>query len=286
MSLSSFGDISNAFETSGKFHYSYLYKPAIPNSLATGNFTDIGQSSGIPKYQPYSGAALSALPLVGSGNDGINVGPFTTGDKKYLARMQMTTSLAPCFSELSDYLLVYPLIDCDETSEQVMDNTLTLPRYQSGEGVRLIMVATAPMTVGDVVTVKYTNSQGVTGRTSTFNLFPAQGVGVCPTASGTSSASNNVVTPFWPLASGDTGMRAIESVTFAASCGGFLSLVLVKPLASISILENFYPCEKVFLFDQQKAPEILDGAYLNFLMKRGGVGGAASLYAELLFINT
>jgi hypothetical protein len=196
MSLTSFGDLGRAIGETGKFHYAYCYKPAIPNSLVANNFTDCNQSAGTPKYNPLSGSALVATQLVGGGNEGVYVGPFVTGDKKYLASIQATiiSAGAPSYLYVNDYLLVYPLIDCDDTAEQVMDNTAALPRYTTGEGVRAVFVATAPMTIGDVCTVKYTNSQGVAGRTTTFTVFPAQGVGVCATASGTSAGSNNVCT--------------------------------------------------------------------------------------------
>lgn len=287
MGLRSFGDIGNALSDAGKYHYQYVYKPAIPNSLVTNNFTDCNQSAGTPKYNPLSGSALVATPLVGAGNEGVFTGPTIAGHTKYLASIQSTiiSAGAPSYLYLNDYLLVYPLIDGDDTAEQVMDNTAPLPRYASGEGVRAILVATAPMTVGDVCTVKYTNSQGVTGRTTTFNLFPAQGVGVCATASGTTSVSNSTCTPFWPLASGDTGMRAIESITFNSSLGGFLSVVLVKPITQMNIIETAVPTEKVFGIDSQVLPEILNGAYLNFLLHRGGSGSTAPLYLEMVFIN-
>ena len=47
-----------------------------------------------------------------------------------------TTNGSPDHVHLLDYLMFYPLIDLDDDVEQVMDNTVTLPRYDDGAGVR------------------------------------------------------------------------------------------------------------------------------------------------------
>lgn len=288
MAIRKFSDIGQLIGETGKFHYQYVYKQSTPNNLVAANFVDCGQSTGQPKFQPYAGAALVAQPLIGSANDGVYTGPSIPGHAKHLVSWQsmINTGGTPSFAYLLDYLLFYPLIDGDDSDVQVMDNTLSLPRYTDGAGVRLVIVATAPMTTGSLLTVTYTNQAGVSGRVSSYNCFAAQGVGVCATATGPSSLSNTQCTPFWPLADGDTGMRSIESVQFASPNGGFLAFLLVKPIAQKNILESGVPVEKVFGVDNQVPPEIKSGAYLNFLIHRGGVGASVPLYSELIFINS
>lgn len=287
MGLRSFGDIGNAISDAGKYHYQYVYKPATPNNVVASNFIDCGQSTGAPKYQPYAGASATAFALTGAGNDGVYTGPTLSGHSKRLLSWQsiIRSAGAPSHVFLLDYLLVYPLIDCDDTDTQVMDNTVTLPRHIDGKGVRLILVGTAPMATGSLVTVTYTNDQGTPGRISSYNCFPSQGVGICSTASGFSSVTNTLCTPFWPLADGDTGMRSIDSVQFAASNGGFLAFILVKPIAQKNLLESDVPVEKVFGVDTLTLPEIQPGAYLNFMMQKGGTAGASPYLSELVFIN-
>jgi hypothetical protein len=67
---------------------------------------------------------------------------------------------------LCDYLLFYPFVDESVTDEQIMDNTATLPRYTDGDGVQMMAVVVAAQVGGGTFTVNYTNSDGVSGRTS------------------------------------------------------------------------------------------------------------------------
>lgn len=270
----------------GFYHYSYTFKAITPNG-SLGQFVDCGQSVGVPRYNPYAGSSLTASQLFGSGNNGINTGPDIPGKTKYLLRMQTRMGLIGSTGQqvkLLDYLLFYPLIDCDDTDVQIMDNTLTLPRYESGEGVQAIFICTAPMIGSADLTMTYTNSDGVSGRTSTFRLFSATTVGICATSSGVGISGANTTTAFWPLAGNDKGIRSVESVQLSASAGGFLALALVKPIAEQNLFEADVTSEKELGFLAKPLPEIKPGAYLNYLILRGS-GSTASISGELIFIN-
>ena len=200
--------------------------------------------------------------------------------------MQMLQAAAsvPANIFLNDYLSFYPLIDCDNVDAQVMTNIEPLPRYASGEGVRIVLIASAPMALTASVTITYTNSDGVSGRTSTANVIPALAIGVCATASGTNGAANTA-TPFWPLAAGDKGVRSIDAIQFGAGAGGFMVACLVKPLTSITVYEANVPVERTFGFYKTNPPEILEGAYLNLLVQpRTTTTG--NLRGEFIFINS
>ena len=67
---------------------------------------------------------------------------------------------------MCDYLLFYPQVDMDSVDPQAMDNTVTLPRYESGDGVRMFVVAQYPYIGGVGFSITYTNQVGVTGRTT------------------------------------------------------------------------------------------------------------------------
>lgn len=274
---------------SGKIHYQYIFKPTVPANGTTGFFIDLNQSSGTPKYNPFAGSELTATPLFGSGNGGIYPGNFITGSSKHLLRWQMLqiqgTNGAPDVVYLNDYLSFYPLIDCDNVDQQDMINVEPLPRYADGVGVRIVLIVTAPMALTAPLTISYTNSDGVSGRTVTKNVIPGTAIGVCATGTDPSLGGAGQANPFWPLADGDKGVRQIDSVTFGAGAGGFICAALVKPLASISILENNIPVEKMFGFEQQKPPEIKDGAYLNLLIQRGNTG-VGNYRGEMIFINS
>lgn len=106
--------------------------------------------------------------------------------------------------------------------------TAALTRYTSGEGVMAGMVIHNGGIIGptqSTMTISYTNQDGVSGRTSTPT-----------TVGGSNFRENNVFIPI-PLQAGDTGVRSIESLTFAASTGvniGNFGVCLYKPLAMIS----------------------------------------------------
>lgn len=290
MAFKSFANIGRSIEDEGKLHYAYVTKLTTPSATIANYFVDLNQTSGTPKYNAFAGSQFAFTPLIGEGNNGVYVGPFIAGSTKHLLRWQVlnpnttVSTTPPDHIYLSDYLGFYPLIDCDDTDPQVLDNTQSLPRYQTGAGVRLMLVVQAPMVTTTVCTVTYTNQDGTSGRVSTAALIAGLNIGVCATTAGQTGAVTEV-TPFFPLASGDTGMRSIQSVQFSNGAGGFVCLALVKPLANMMVYESGFPCEKQFGFDMMSFPEVLPGAYLNFAIHRSGTL-AGSLRSELLFVNS
>jgi hypothetical protein len=104
--------------------------------------------------------------------------------------------------------------------------TAALTRHTTGEGVMAgIVVYTIIGTTGTTVTISYTNSAGVSGRTSTATTF-----------GGGFYREVGVLLPI-PLQAGDTGIRSIESVTVTATTGtaGNFGVCMFKPLAMISL---------------------------------------------------
>jgi len=286
--MKNFGSIGAAINDSGNFHYQYVYKPSLVASGVAGYFIDANQSAGHPVYNAFAGSALTFTELIGQKNQGIFTGPVPGTDKsKYLSRIQIlsTSASSPSYVYLNDYLGFYALIDGDNTDIQEMDNTLTLPRYVDGKGVQAVMIATAPMVQTAPCTVIYTNSEGVSGRSTTFSVIPAASIGVCATGSHPTLGTASQSTPFIPLADGDEGIRLIESITFAAGAGGFICIALVKPIANIQNYEVSVASEKQYGVQHQRLSKIEPGAYLNFLLQRGNTA-AINFYAELIFINS
>jgi len=60
---------------------------------------------------------------------------------------------------LCDYLLYYPSVDDSISDTQILDNTVTLPRYTDGKGVQVIAVTVAGRTGGQSFYFTYTNSE-------------------------------------------------------------------------------------------------------------------------------
>lgn len=271
--------LSDAYET-GATWTSWVHKTGGPTSGTAGRWCDASMGAGIPKYNAYVGGQLAATALNNEGNAGIYLGPTpASGLTRHIAATQLqstSTTLAPAFFVLADYLLFYPLIDGDSTDQQDMYNTATLPRYADGAGVQCMVVVTTPMAANAIATVRYTNQAGVSGRTSSFQVIASTNVGVIASSSNVSGAAGSV-SPFIPLASGDTGIRSIESITLSSGAGGFFALVLVRPLVHLQLRENVTATEVVQLLQRATLPRVFDGAYLNFLYITNSTGTPVTL---------
>ena len=198
--------------------------------------------------------------------------------------MANAATALPMNAILCDYLLYYPTIDDGTTDEQVMDNTVTLSRYADGRGVQMIAVTTGARTGGQTFTVKYTNQDGVTGRVSQVVIQNTA------TTLGSITTSNTTATngagPFIPLQHGDSGVRAVESVTMNNVDTGIFSIILVKPLVQTCFREVTVPYEKDFLIPTTDLVKIEDNAFLNFLCLPLGTLAATVLRGDLKVIYT
>lgn len=271
----------------GKIHHAFIHKTGGPASFSANRWGDMSMGAGTPKYNAYVGTQFAATPFTGSGNDGINVGPAPqAGETKHLHRMMLqstSTTLHPATFLLCDYLMHYPLIDGDDTAQQDLDNTATLPRYTDGAGVQMMGVITTPMAANAVMTVSYTNQAGVSGRTSTSAALFGTVVGTVLSSSNSTTASNSA-SPFLPLQGGDSGVRSIEAVTLASGAGGFFALVLVRPLAQVSLREGVTANEFETLRHRGQLPEIKTGAYLNLIYCTAQAGTAVTLRGQFDFV--
>lgn len=260
----------------------------VPSQVTTaGYWFDLSLSPGnpVPKYW-FDATPLIAKSIAQSTDGGLWHGPDTAPKNQYL---RMTTAMSssgtglPLPLILCDYLLYYPSIDDSLTDTQVLDNTVTLPRYTDGKGVQVIAVSVAGRTGGQSFYFTYTNSDGVSGRTSQIvqeNAIAAIGTIVTSSLSTLGQSGN----PFIGLQSGDTGVRSIESVTMLGVDVGLFSLILVKPLAQTQIREQTAPVEKDYLIEASDIPEIKDDAYLGWLTCPNGSLNGVTLFGDLQVI--
>ena len=285
MGFSSVASLATSQAETGQFWDSFVFKSSLPAVAAAGVWADGSIGAGIPIYNAYVGPALEFTPLTGSANRSIYTGPTTSGSK-YVAMAQIGTAAAgaPVVGMFADYLGFYPLVDTDILDTQTFDNTQSLQRYSSGEGVQAFCVVQVPQTASatTTVTLSYTNSEGVSGRTSTFGLFGAANIGSLCNIANTSGVAA-ALTPFIPLQNGDKGIQSIQAVTLSAAIGGFINIVLCKPLFTIQMLEQNTVAEKVFFKESGTLPEVQPGAYLQFLTLRGSATTPIPFRAALTF---
>jgi len=280
------GEIVDA-ELNGKVR-NYQWRKTPSQATTSGIYFDLSMSPGNPppKYW-FDAPPLIAKAIYQSTDGGLFHGADVSPEKKYLriitSQANASTAL-PMSAILCDYLLYYPTVDDGITDPQVMDNTVTLPRYTDGDGVMMMPITTAARTGGQQFVVSYTNQDGVSGRTSgivTQNTSTLVG-----TVTGSNTATANASNPFIPLQSGDSGVRSIESVTMLGSDVGLFSIILVKPLAQITFREITVPFEKDFLQYGSDIPRIYDDAFLSMVVLPLGSLSATVLTGNIKTIYT
>lgn len=249
---------------------------------------DLSMSPGrpVPKYW-FDAPPAIAKQITYTSDGGLEHGGGVSPSEKYL---RLTTGIAtaatalPLTMILCDYLLYYPSIDDSVLDEQVLDNTVTLPRYTDGEGVQVIAVSVAGRTGGARFYFTYTNSEGVSGRVSKIcyqNSSAALG-----TLQNSGQNSNVSAMPFCGLQSGDSGVRSIDSVFMLDADVGLMTFILVKPLGTSVIREITAPVEKDYFMEAGVIPRIYDDAYLSFLCLPQGTLAATALMGDIKTIFT
>lgn len=266
----------------------YTWRKTPSQVTTAGLWFDLSMSPGrpVPKYW-FDAPPAIAKAIYYSTDGGLEHGGGVSPSEKYL---RLTTGIStvatalPLTMILCDYLLYYPSIDDSNLDEQIMDNTVTLPRYIDGEGVQAIAVSVAGRTGGASFYFTYTNSEGVSGRVSrTVFQNSAAALGTLLNNGVNNNAS---AMPFIGLQSGDTGIRSIDSVFMLGADVGLFTLILVKPLGTSVIREITAPVEKDYFLEAGVIPRIYDDAYLSFICLPQGTLAATALMGDIKVVFT
>ena len=244
---------------------SFRKTPAIA-STARG-VIDLSMAPGNPRPNYYTGDALTATLFNTSYGiwHGGDVYPATKVLRS-INFMAPPATITPIQLYVLDYLMFYPLIDMDSTDEQTLTNTVSLPRYTTGDNVKAFLVATNPYLGGANFTMTYINQNGIRKNTrlQTSNIHTYIGTIV------NSGATAGVSGTFISLPDGD-GIRYVESITFMGPNGGLAALVLCKVITTVTS-SNVAPTQMEWdcLLQKGELPIIQDGAYLNFITQVNG----------------
>lgn len=193
-----------------------------------------------------------------------------------------TAALSTLF--VVDLLGCYPKIATNSGSSQTLDNTLSLPRYTDGKGVRAFYTLnTANGANAQNFAMSYTNTDSTSGR-SLGAVVANTASAITGHMSHTGVAAGNFQ-PFLPLSGGDAGIISVQSAQFSApsASAGFVDLVLCVPLCAVPITTAFVMAERDLVTQLQALPRIYDGAVLGLLLVTGGVvvsGNAIDGYIE------
>lgn len=252
----------------------------VNQATTQGVWYDLTSASGNPRAKQWFDAApLTAQRITQSADGGIFHGSPVQGDgyAKFLREVRVGCASAtplPMALVLCDCLLYYPSIEDGNTDPQLMDNTLTLPRYADGAGVQMMAVTISSRTGGQQFTVGYTNQDGVAGRTS---RTVTQNTAAAPGSITTSAvATQGGADAFIGLQAGDSGVRSVQSVQMLGADTGFFAIVLVRPLATLMVRGIDAVYEKDLLLFGNELPRVYDDAYLSVLaLPNGSLTGLA-----------
>lgn len=280
-----------ASEEAGRSHVTTFRKQVASAATVANDFIDYTYFAGNPPANFYASTPSTAALV--EANRGFLLPSL--GQSQFLKSITVMSAASSATATtnqnqrlaLLDYLLYYPFIDTDAVGEeQVMDNTVPIPRY--AQGGRIMCVSqSASSTVGQF-TVNYTNQDGVAGRVSqnTFTKVVGGGGTLVSSTDATVAGSQHYLN----LQAGDTLARSIESVTFTAAGGGLMALVIVAPLLDFystqecrrttsGNLESYGAASQFeSLIHHRRPPEILPGAVLGVV----GLGNAGTLASSVL----
>lgn len=285
----SVAEVSDA-DDAGRCWLTQFRKTVASAGTVTNAGIDYSYFAGSPPANFYASAPLVSAQV--ESIRGIYVPTVGAGKTQHLNNIKvMSAAASPTFTGngrqlmmLADYLLYYPFVDTDAVGEeQVMENTVTIPRYPAGQVVAVAQSASSA--IGEF-TLTYTNQDGVPGRVSQINrTFIVSGGGQVVNALLTGASYNS----FIALQTGDTGVRSIESCTMTGAGGGLMALVIVKPLMLMYLNQesrrdttaniSYGACDEFqSVIHKAGMPEIKDGAVLNFFAS----GFAGSLASSIL----
>lgn len=253
-------------------------------AYTAGRWYDLSSLGGVPVANSFPGTSLAWVTCTESAGNGTDkFGMYHGGDVstsiKHLVNMFAVTAVAtgvPAVLMLCDMQGYWPGINMNVNTAQNMTGTPTL-RYSGGAGCRLFLVARA--TTGATahnIACSYTNQAGTTGRTLPVTVA-ATASAIVPHIVHSGTAANNYG-PFLPLASGDTGVQNVASVTLSAASGtaSTAALVLTRPLATLPITTLGVAAERDLLNQLPSLPRVYDGACLHWLLFAGAAVAAST----------
>lgn len=285
MAIQSIDNLINAISGGKTARYDWNKITGAAN-YAAGRWYEMMSLAGSPVATTYPGSALAWVTCTESTGDGTNAfgiqhGGDVSTDIKHLLNMAAwgtAASSVPSTLMLVDVQGYYPGINMNSLSAQTLTGTPTL-RYANGVGIRAFLAVRA--TTGSTAhNLAYNyNNQAAAANTNPVTVACTASA-IVPHITHSGLAANNYG-PFLPLAQGDTGIQQFNTVTLSAASGtaSTAALVLVKPLAQITIGIASLMTEKDLLNQIPSLPRIRDGACLGWILGTGAATVAATTFA-------
>jgi len=267
---------------------------ALTASINTGVFSvsnisvvEWGAASGTitPMFQPATATTSPAIYHGGS----------VSTDLKSLLNVGLMTTAATGVGQffIVDILGGYAYLDANSSSAQTCSNTNLLPRYTDGKGVRAMLVSggtgyvistAAPTAIGAVAhSVAMTYTRADTGGVDTGRQMPVTVACTASAIQGHISHAGIAANNYFPLpmASGDTGIESIQSVTLSAGSGTaatYYHMILFKELGMIPVPAANVYYERDFVNMMPSLERVVDGAVLGLIYVAGGATAASTTF--------
>jgi len=281
MGWSSNDDFISEVTVNGKYWRADWNKITGAAAYTAGRWYDLSSLNGTPIANTFSGTALNAQVPTEASGFGLYHGGNVSTDTKHILNTMAVTAVAtgvPGVLMLVDMVMYYPGISMNSATAQTLVNGVSLSRYTTGAGVRaaLVINTTAGATAHNVA-ISYTNQAGTSGRTLPVTVACTASA-ITPHITHSGTAANNYG-PFLPLASGDTGIRSVQSVTLSAASGsGTASLCLYRPLLTLPITTAGVAAERDLMNQLPSLPQVQDGACLVWLYFAGAATAANTTF--------
>jgi hypothetical protein len=283
MAIQSIDNLVNAISAGQTSRFDFN-KITGAGAYTAGRSYDMSLLAGSPVANAWAGTALAwrtCDEATGNGTQifGIPHGGNVSTLIKHILNMGLLSTAAtaiPGTLYLVDLQGYWPGISNNTTSAQTLTGTPTL-RYTDGVGLRLYQVQTAAAgATAQNLALSYTDQAGNTGNTLpvTVSMTASAIVGHI---SHSGTAANNYG-PFLPLASGDSGVRNVASVTMSAANTGTFALCLAKPLAQITLGVVSLYHEKDLINQIPSMPVIKDGACIVPIFVAGAAVAASTTF--------
>lgn len=277
--FSSTDDFVNEVTTNGKFWRNDFNKITAGVAYTAGRWYDMSTLAGTPVANTYTGTSLAAQIPTEADGYGLYHGGNVSTDTKHIINVSAYSAVAtavPGVLMLVDMCLYYPGINMNTSSAQTLTNASTLTRYTDGAGLRAFLVSrTASGATAHNVAISYTDQAG--NASNSLPVTVAATVSATPGHIVHSGTAANNYGPFLPLASGDTGIRSVQSITLsAASLAGTAALVLCRPLTTIPITTASVAAERDLMNQLPSLPRVYDGACLTWLYFAGAATAAST----------
>lgn len=288
MGFSSLDDLVNEITNNGKIVRTDWNKITGGTAYTAGRWYDFSSLGGTPVANAWAGTALawrSCDETTGNGTQifGLPHGGNVSTDTKHILNLSALTAVGtgvPSQLMLVDLQGYWPGITNNSAVAQTLTGTPSL-RYTNGAGCRLFWVQTvAAGATAQTISISYSNTVPTSGRTLPVTVSMTASA-IVNHISHSGTAANNYG-PFLPLASGDTGVSNVATVTFSAANTGTGALCLARPLVTIPLATASVAAERDLLNQLPSLPRVMDGACLVWLFFAGGAtAGNSNFYGAV-----